>query len=164
METGTAEFARKPKAGLLRALPAAGQKGRGTQAPGEGFALTIAARECAKLTFEHEHDRHDVALGVGLVAAKRASLIGRGPQLDQRGVHHVIAVLLLGFGSDIVGVCSVERHTLDLDVQLLVRLLLVQSGHQSIAFYVARDAAGSLVLHDRHADPNDAILLGQCGE
>ena len=42
---------------------------------------TIAARECAKLTFEHEHDRHDVALGIGLVAAKRASLISRGPQL-----------------------------------------------------------------------------------
>jgi hypothetical protein len=82
METGTAEFSRKPKAGLLRAVPAAGQAGRGTQAPGEGFALTIAARECAKKTFEHERDRHDVALGVGLVAAKRASLIGRGPQLS----------------------------------------------------------------------------------
>lgn len=81
METGTAEFSRKPKAGLLRALPVAGQAGRGTQAPGEGFALTIAARECAKLTFEHEHDRDDVTLGVALVAAKRASLIGRGPQL-----------------------------------------------------------------------------------
>ena len=81
MDTGTPEFSRKPKAGLLRSVPAAGQAGRGTQAPGEGFALTIAARECAKLNFEHEHDRHDVALGVGLVAAKRASLIGRGPQL-----------------------------------------------------------------------------------
>jgi hypothetical protein len=43
--------------------------------------LTIAERECAKLNFEHEHDRRDVILGVGLVAAKRASLIGRGPQL-----------------------------------------------------------------------------------
>jgi hypothetical protein len=82
METGTAEFSRTPKAGLLRAVPAAGQAGRGTQAPGEGYALTIAARECAKKEFEHEHDRHDVALGVGLVAAKRASLIGRGPQLS----------------------------------------------------------------------------------
>jgi hypothetical protein len=81
METGTAEFSRTPKAGLLHAVPAAGQAGRGTQAPGEGFALTIAARECAKLIFDHEHDRHDVALGIGLVAAKRASLIGRGPQL-----------------------------------------------------------------------------------
>jgi hypothetical protein len=82
METGTSEFSRTPKPGLLRALPVAGQVGRGTQAPGEGFALTIAERECAKLTFEHEHDRRDVILGVGLVAAKRASLIGRGPQLS----------------------------------------------------------------------------------
>ncbi len=81
METGTAEFSRPPKPGLLRALPLAGKPGRGTQAPGEGFALTIAQRECAKLTFEHEHDRGDVALGVALVAAKRASIVGRGPQL-----------------------------------------------------------------------------------
>src|SRR5579863_7818883 len=93
METGTPEFSRKPKAGLLRAVPAAGQVGRGTQAPGEGFALTIAARECAKLEFEHEHDRHDVALGVGLVAAKRASLIGRGPQLGD--VHAVMNLFAL---------------------------------------------------------------------
>jgi hypothetical protein len=81
METAPAELARPQKPGLLRALPQAGQFGRGTQAPGEGFALTIAARECAKLVFEHEHDRHDVALGVALVAAKRASIVGRGPQL-----------------------------------------------------------------------------------
>jgi hypothetical protein len=81
METGTSEFSRPPKPGLLHAVPASGLAGRGTQAPGEGFALTIAARECAKLNFDHEHDRHDVALGVGLIAAKRASLIGRGPQL-----------------------------------------------------------------------------------
>src|SRR5580658_5073991 len=94
METGTSEFSRKPKAGLLRSLPAAGEAGRGTQAPGEGFALTIAARECAKLTFEHEHDRDDVALGVALVAAKRASLIGRGPQLgDVKAVLNLFGLL-----------------------------------------------------------------------
>jgi hypothetical protein len=81
MDTAPAELARPQKPGLLRALPKAGQLGRGTQAPGEGFALTIAERECAKLTFAHEHDRRDVILGVGLVAAKRASLVGRGPQL-----------------------------------------------------------------------------------
>jgi hypothetical protein len=98
METGTPEFSRTPKAGLLRAMPAAGQVGRGTQAPGEGFALTIAARECAKLTFEREHDRHDVALGVGLVAAKRASLINRGPQLgDVR-----VAMALFGLRDAVV--------------------------------------------------------------
>jgi hypothetical protein len=59
----------------------AGQAGRGTQAPGEGFALTISERECVKLVFEHEHDRRDVIIGIGLVAAKRASIVGRGPQL-----------------------------------------------------------------------------------
>ena len=98
METGTSEFSRTPKPGLLRSVPAAGQAGRGTQAPGEGFALTIAERECAKLNFEHEHDRRDVILGVGLVAAKRASLIGRGPQLgdvkvamDLFGLHQLSA-------------------------------------------------------------------------
>lgn len=81
METGTPEFSRPQKPGLLRALPSS-LVGRGTQAPGEGFALTITEREVAKLTFEHEHDRHDVALGVALVAAKRASIVGRGPQLS----------------------------------------------------------------------------------
>ena len=55
--------------------------GFGTPAPGEGYALTIAERECEKLTFEHPHDEHDVTVGVGIVAAKRASLIGRGPTL-----------------------------------------------------------------------------------
>ncbi len=93
MDTGTPEFARPPKAGLLRKLPAVGEVGRGTQAPGEGYALTIAARECAKLNFEDVHDRHDVALGVGLVAAKRASLVGRGPQLgDVRAVMNLFGL------------------------------------------------------------------------
>ena len=100
METGTPEFSRTPKPGLLRAVPAAGQAGRGTQAPGEGFALTIAARECAKLQFEHEHDRHDVALGIGLVAAKRASLIGRGPQLSD------VKVAMSLFGLSDAGIVS----------------------------------------------------------
>lgn len=84
MATATPEFARRPKPGLLGAVPGAATVGRGqgTQAPGEGFALTIAERECAKLTFDHDHDRHDVVLGVALVAAKRASLMGRAPQLS----------------------------------------------------------------------------------
>jgi hypothetical protein len=102
MVTGTSEFSRTPKPGLLHAMPDTAQVGRGTQAPGEGFALTIAARECEKLTFEHEHDRHDVALGVGLVAAKRASLIGRGPQLGD-----VQATMNL-FG--LIGVSSIDHR------------------------------------------------------
>lgn len=95
METGTAQFARAPKPGLQRSAP--GGRGQGTQAPGEGFALTIAQREVAKFDFEHghEHDRHDVAVGVGLVAAKRASLVGRSPQLSD--VH--VAMGLFGLDS-----------------------------------------------------------------
>jgi hypothetical protein len=117
METGTPEFSRKPKAGLLRAMPAAGQVGRGTQAPGEGFALTIAARECAKLNFEHDHDRHDVALGIGLVAAKRASLINRGPQLgDVR-----VAMAMFGLRD-----ASVVDHTLSAPFRGLAHSYVLQ--------------------------------------
>ncbi len=41
--------------------------------------LAIAHHEFEHASFEHGHDREDVILGVALVAAKRASLIGRGP-------------------------------------------------------------------------------------
>jgi len=94
--TGTPQFSRPAKAGLHRGPTVSTGIGQGTQAPGEGFALTIADRECAKLSFEHDHDRHDVAVGIGLVAAKRASLIGRGPQLSD--VH--AAMDLFGLRSD----------------------------------------------------------------
>ncbi len=50
----------------------------GTQAPGEGFAMTLAQRECAELHVTGI-DHHDLVVGVALVAAKRASLAGRGP-------------------------------------------------------------------------------------
>jgi hypothetical protein len=82
MTTPTPEIGRKPKPGLLHSLSPVVGEGYGTPAPGEGFALTIAQRECAKLTFAHSHDRADVQIGVALVAAKRASLVGRGPILD----------------------------------------------------------------------------------
>ncbi len=79
MPTPTPEFARKPKAGLVRSVHPLTTSGAGTPAPGGGYALTIAEREVAKLAFDHEHDRHDVAVGIAVVAEKRASLIGRGP-------------------------------------------------------------------------------------
>jgi hypothetical protein len=81
MSTGTPEIGRLKKPGLERSAIRAEGTGYGTPAPGEGYALTIAERECAKLTFEHPHDREDVTIGVAVVAAKRASLIGRGPTL-----------------------------------------------------------------------------------
>lgn len=82
MTTQTPDLGRTPKPGLQRSAHPGSGPGYGTPAPGEGFALTIAHRECAKLTFAHEHDRLDVELGVALVGAKRASLVGRGPILD----------------------------------------------------------------------------------
>jgi hypothetical protein len=81
MKTATPEIARVKKSGLQRSAVVAKGANYGTSAPGEGFALTIAHREVAKLVFAHEHDRHDVETGVALVAAKRASLVGRGPIL-----------------------------------------------------------------------------------
>ena len=82
MKTGTPELARTAKPGLQRSAHLVAGKSQGTQAPGEGHALIVAQREVAKLAFTHEHDRHDVALGIGLLAAKRASLVGRSPQLS----------------------------------------------------------------------------------
>lgn len=81
MSTETPELSRVPKAGLQRSPHVSTGRGLGTQAPGEGYALGIAHREVARLSFEHEHDRHDVEVGAALVGAKRASLIGRGPML-----------------------------------------------------------------------------------
>jgi len=77
--TPAPEFSRTKKAGLLRSPSQVRGTGHGTPAPGEGYAFTISEHEVAKLPFAHEHDRHDVAVGIALVAAKRASHVGRGP-------------------------------------------------------------------------------------
>ncbi|MHB2027223.1 MAG: hypothetical protein ACYCPT_00210, partial [Acidimicrobiales bacterium] len=71
MATQTPELGRKRKIGLERTARLESGVGRGTPAPGEGFALTIATRECAKLNFENSHDRHDVTVAVASIAAKR---------------------------------------------------------------------------------------------
>ncbi len=76
VSTTTPEIGRTPKVGLLRHVPTSA--GTGTQAPGEGFALTLAERECANLHIDGV-DHHDLVVGIALVAAKRASLAGRGP-------------------------------------------------------------------------------------
>ena len=76
MATATPEIGRAPKAGLLRHAPSI--TGAGTQAPGEGFAMTLAQRECEDLHVAGV-SHHDLVVGIGLVAAKRASLAGRGP-------------------------------------------------------------------------------------
>jgi hypothetical protein len=81
MTTATPEFGRVKKPGMERSAHRVSGASEGTNAPGEGYALTIASRECDKLTFVHPHDRLDVTTGVALVAAKRASVVGRGPTL-----------------------------------------------------------------------------------
>lgn len=81
MTTATPEVGRVEKPGLEHSSRGVTGAGRGTPAPGEGFALTIASRECRKLNFEHAHDLDDVIVGVSSVAAKRASLVGRAPTL-----------------------------------------------------------------------------------
>lgn len=82
MSTPTPELGRGRKPGLERSARAASGKGLGTPAPGEGFALTIADRECRKLMLNHPERLHDVTVGVAGVAAKRASVMGRGPTLS----------------------------------------------------------------------------------
>ncbi len=92
MATPPAEYSRPRKAGLVRsARPTAGAN-RGTPAPDAGYALGLAAREVGHLDFAHEHDRHDVVVGVALVAAKRASLVGRAPTRDD------VTLVLAHFG------------------------------------------------------------------
>ncbi len=84
VSTATPEIGRSKKPGLLRHAPTG--VGSGTNAPGEGFAMTLAEHECADLHVAGVA-HHDLVVGVGLVAAKRASLAGRGPTVyDVRAV------------------------------------------------------------------------------
>jgi hypothetical protein len=82
MVTATPELGRARKPGLEHSAHRVSGTGLGTPAPGEGYALTIADRECKKLSFDHHEDLHDVIVGVAAVAAKRASVVGRGPTLS----------------------------------------------------------------------------------
>jgi hypothetical protein len=57
------------------------QRGRGTPGTDSGFALRLAKRFEHDLQLEAGESEHDVILGVGLIAAKRAALFGRGPSV-----------------------------------------------------------------------------------
>jgi hypothetical protein len=81
MTPGSPEIGRTPKKGMTRSAHPSAGRGQGTPAPDAGYALGVAHREVARLSFVHEHDRHDVELGIALIAAKRASLVGRAPTL-----------------------------------------------------------------------------------
>ncbi len=81
MSPGSPEIGRTPKKGMTRSAHPPAGRGQGTPAPDAGYALGVARREVATLSFVREHDRHDVELGVALIAAKRAGLVGRAPTL-----------------------------------------------------------------------------------
>jgi hypothetical protein len=81
MATAAPEVGRAPKAGLLRPTRLEDSPLLGTPAPDAGFALGLAHRVVGRRELEREADRHDVELAVALVAAKRASLVGRGPMV-----------------------------------------------------------------------------------
>lgn len=69
----------------------------GTPGTDSGFALRLAHRFEHELKLGEGESAHDVLLGVGLVAAKRAALFGRGPSIyDVR-----LALNLWGFLGDV---------------------------------------------------------------
>lgn len=71
--------------------------GIGTPGTDSGFALRLAQRFHDELKLGDGESAHDVLLGVGLVASKRAALFGRGPC-----IHDVrFALNLWGFLGDV---------------------------------------------------------------
>jgi hypothetical protein len=68
----------------------------GTPGPDSGFALRLARRFEHELKLEQGETEHDVALGVALIASKRAAMFGRAPSVyDVR-----LALNLWGFLDD----------------------------------------------------------------
>ena len=88
MSTAIAELGRVQKPGLQRSAHPPVGDGYGTPAPGEGYALTIADRECHKLTFEHAQDSHDVT---DFFALRLASPITRAMTKPFSGLAHSYA-------------------------------------------------------------------------
>jgi len=78
MPMETPEIGRTPKAGLQRSPHAPKGASRGTPGPDAGFALTLAQRALHDYDLPGEN-LHDIELGVALLAAKRAGLVGRAP-------------------------------------------------------------------------------------
>ena len=77
--TPSAEIGRPQKPGLLGAPHEHGGAGRGTPGPDGGFALSLAARLVHRLELAPNESVHDIEIGIALLAAKRAGLVGRAP-------------------------------------------------------------------------------------
>lgn len=104
MTTAIPELSRPQKPGLERSPEPLRGASHGTPAPGEGYALTLAHHELSKRSFENNHHHHDVEVGIGLVAAKRASLVGRGPILSDV----TVALSIFGMASGVISAASSE--------------------------------------------------------
>jgi hypothetical protein len=82
-------------------------RGMGTPGPDSGFALRLAHRFEHELKLDVGETEHDVALGVALIASKRAALFGRAPSVyDVR-----VALNLWGFLDDAPAKLKATRRT-----------------------------------------------------
>lgn len=88
--------ARSGRPGELRSPTTPSGRGFGTTGPDQGYALTLAHRLAPTLRLVDGEDRHDAALGVALLGARRAALVGRAPSIHDLEV----AAGLFGFLSD----------------------------------------------------------------
>jgi hypothetical protein len=88
--------ARAGRPGELRSPIAPSGRGIGTTGPDQGFAITLARRLASRLRLLDGEDRHDAALGVALLGARRAALAGRAPSIYDLEV----AAGLFGFLGD----------------------------------------------------------------
>ena len=98
--------ARTGRPGELRSPSTPTGRGYGTTGPDQGYALTLAHRLAPKLRLDGAEDRHDVAIGVALLGARRAALVGRAPSIHDLEV----AAGLFGFLSEApVGLLALRR-------------------------------------------------------
>ena len=103
----------------------------GTPGTDSGFALRLVQRFHDELKLGEGESAHDVLLGVGLVASKRAALFGRGPSIyDVK-----LALNLWGFLGDVTA-----------DVQASLRALFSSISHDYVAQRALVDSVPEEVL------------------
>jgi hypothetical protein len=104
--TAPAQIGRPQKAGLLGAPGVASGRGRGTPGPDAGYALTLAHQMMREIELPEGEDPHDLEEGVAALAAKRASLLGRGPT----GSDVAVAMDLFGLRTRADGAITADRR------------------------------------------------------
>ena len=102
----TPEVNRVKKPGLLGAPSTDRGAGRGTPGPDGGYALSLAQGVVHGLELGPHEASHDVEIGVALLAAKRAGLVGRAPSRSDVDV----ALDLFGFRGRVGGAVLHDRR------------------------------------------------------